>query len=336
MSQPQYTKKIGVVVFGTDQKGDGFQEDSSTIEVAATWAKIRLRHSPQPGSDLLLFNKENGNQAEFVFEAMAAPNEATLSLRDHSVDIWQLDFGLPAEPVPDERLRRHLYCSHCGTRESVALDKDAAANLEQAGRLMRHCPQCMESTEWRVEGEPAAAAAPVKEEAAPPPAPAPPAPVPQPVAAPPPPAAAPPPAPAPPAPVPQPVAAPPPPAAAPPPPEAAPTAAVAPPPPVPPPEAAAAAEAAPPVSWADRRGSRRIALRTRARIRRTAASEIVTPINVSRGGICFESRAAYELDEVIWVGMHYREGEQPLETPSRVVRITRMEGAGYNYGVSFE
>ena len=288
MSQPQYTKKIAVVVFGTDQKGDGFQEDSSTIEVAATWARIRLRHSPQPGSDLLVFNKENGNQAEFVFEAMAAPNEATISLRDHSVDMWQLDFGLPAEPVPDERLRRHLCCSHCGTRESVVLDTEAAANLEQTGRLMRHCPQCMESTEWRVEGEPAAAAAPVKEEAAP-----------------------------------APVAAPPPPAAA-------------PPPPVPQPEAAPAAEVAPPISWADRRGSRRIQLRTRARVRRAASSEIVAPINVSRGGICFESRAAYELDEVIWVAMHFREGEQPMETPSRIVRITRMETAGYNYGVSFE
>jgi len=286
MSQPQYTKKIGVVVFGTDQKGDGFQEDTSTIEVAATWARIRLRHSPQPGSDLLIFNKENGNQAEFVFEAMAAPNEATISLRDHSVDIWQLDFGLPAEPVPDERLRRHLCCSHCGTRESVALDTEAAANLEQTGRLMRHCPQCMESTEWRVEGEPAAA--PVKEEAAPAPVAAPPPPVP------------------------------------------------APPPPVPQPEAAPAAEVAPPISWSDRRGSRRIQLRTRARVRRAASSEIVAPINVSRGGICFESRAAYELDEVIWVAMHFREGEQPMETPSRIVRITRMETAGYNYGVSFE
>ena len=205
MSQPQYTKKIGVVVFGTDQKGDGFQEDTSTIEVAATWARIRLRHSPQPGSDLLVFNKENGNQAEFVFEAMAAPNEATLSLRDHSVDIWQLDFGLPPEPVPDERLRRHLCCSHCGTRESVALDQDALASLEQTGRLMRHCPQCMESTEWRVEGEPAVAAAPAKEEGAPPLVAAAP---PPPVAAPPPPVAAPP----------APVAAPPPPVAAPPPP----------------------------------------------------------------------------------------------------------------------
>jgi len=300
MSQPQYTKKIGVVVFGTDQKGDGFQEDTSTIEVAATWARIRLRHSPQPGSDLLVFNKENGNQAEFVFEAMAAPNEATISLRDHSVDIWQLDFGLPAEPVPDERLRRHLCCSHCGTRESVALDTAAAANLEQTGRLMRHCPQCMESTEWRVEGEPVAA--PVKVEAAPPP----------------------------------PVAAPSPPVVAPPPPVVAPPPVAAPPPPVPQPETAPAAEVPAPISWADRRGSRRISLRTRARIRRAASSEIVAPINVSRGGICFESRAAYELDEVIWVAMHFREGEQPMETPSRIVRITRVEGAGYNYGVSFE
>jgi uncharacterized protein (DUF3084 family) len=110
----------------------------------------------------------------------------------------------------------------------------------------------------------------------------------------------------------------------------------APPAPVTQPEAAPAAEVAPPISWSDRRGSRRIQLRTRARIRRAASSEIVAPINVSRGGIAFESRAAYELDEVIWVAMHFREGEQPMETPSRIVRITRVETAGYNYGVSFE
>jgi len=88
----------------------------------------------------------------------------------------------------------------------------------------------------------------------------------------------------------------------------------------------------------ERRASKRIFIKTRARIRRASSAEIVEPINVSRGGICFQSRASYELDEVVWVAMHYRDGDShPMETTSRVVRISR--GAPNQppaYGISFQ
>lgn len=329
MPEHEHSKKIPLVVFGTDQKGEAFQEDTSTLQVARTWAKIRLRHVPQAGSDLLIFNKENGNQAEFVFESATGANEAKLLLRDHSVDIWQLDFGVPAEPAPDLRPRWHLVCVRCGTRESVPLESAEVARLEASGRVMRHCPQCVAATEWQMEmpqapteaapPEPARAAVPAAEpspdshaellarleealraEAKAPAV----AEQPQPIK--------------PPA-----VAEPEPPAPAPPAPTAVPPAAPQP-------------AAAPEISWMDRRSSRRIQLRTRARVRRASSSEIVQPVNVSRGGICFESRAAYELDEVVWVAMHYREGGEAMETPSRIVRITRMENTGFNYGVRFD
>ena len=94
--------------------------------------------------------------------------------------------------------------------------------------------------------------------------------------------------------------------------------------------------AEPEIPWSERRTARRIYVRTQARIRRPSSSEVVAPVNVSRGGIGFESRASYELDEVIWVAMHFREGAEHLETPSRIVRVSPgAKGDRYSYGVKF-
>ena len=92
------------------------------------------------------------------------------------------------------------------------------------------------------------------------------------------------------------------------------------------------------VRWDDRRTTRRIHVRTRARIRRPDLVEILEPINVSRRGLCFESDYSYELNSMVWVALHYQE-DMPdiLETPSRVVRIIpRENGAPVRYGVHFE
>ena len=92
------------------------------------------------------------------------------------------------------------------------------------------------------------------------------------------------------------------------------------------------------VRWDDRRTTRRIHVRTRARIRRPDLVEILEPINLSRRGLCFESDYSYELNSMVWVALHYQE-DMPdlLETPSRVVRIIpREDGAPVRYGVHFE
>ncbi len=93
-----------------------------------------------------------------------------------------------------------------------------------------------------------------------------------------------------------------------------------------------------PVSWDDRRTTRRIQVRTRARIRRPDLVEVVQPINLSRRGLCFESRYPYELNSAVWVVLHYQEDTADLiETPSRIVRIIpRGNGESPYYGVRFE
>ena len=92
------------------------------------------------------------------------------------------------------------------------------------------------------------------------------------------------------------------------------------------------------VRWDERRTTRRLHVRTRARIRRPDLVEILEPINVSRRGLCFESDYSYELNSMVWVALQYQE-DMPdlLETPSRVVRIIpRENGVPVRYGVHFE
>jgi len=302
-----YDEKISITVYGTDVKGEMFVEDTHTLTLARGWVKLMLRRKAPIGSEVIIYNKSNGSQAEFVLQSQDG-SVITAELKDYAAQIWDRDFGGPTEPAPDNRERIHMVCKACGTQESVAMDEKEKAKALAGEILWRHCAQCVDETDWQAEvvilaqravksGAFAPAAAP------PPPPPPPPA-----------------------APVELPsilraVA-----------PEPPPPAPVSPPPAAPP----AAAAAAAPVNWADRRSSRRIQMKTRARVRRkNDMTEVVAPLNVSKGGVAFESRLSYDLDEVIFVALHYREGGEALETPGSVVRVSKRAGA-FEYGVRYQ
>jgi hypothetical protein len=281
--------------------------------VAHEWVKLILRKRATPGSEIIVFNKSNGNQAEFLLEAPDATGLHRARLKDLSVDIWEKDFGIAPEPAPDTRPRVHLVCKSCGTQESMALDPEEHTKVTNGEELWRHCVHCAEDTDWQ---SAAWLAAQLAAKPAPTPASAPAAvsPAVSPAGLP---AAL------------RPAAAPAPAPPQPPPPIAAPE----PPPPLPAP--AAAPPAAPAINWAEKRAARRIQMKTRARVRRVDGKvEIVAPLNVSRGGIAFESPLEYALDERIRVAMHYREGEDALETTGAIVRVS-PRSATQEYGVKF-
>jgi hypothetical protein len=316
----EFTEKIPITVYGSDSKGEMFVEDTATALVARDWIMVPIRKRIPPGSEVIVFNKTNGNQAEFLVEEQDASGVYRARLKDQTVDIWEKDFGVAPDPVPDTRLRVHLLCKNCGTQESVQLEADEYASVAAGEVMWRHCAHCVEETDWqaaswlaeqrrlddqrkeeqkkeaqrRAAAQAASAAAPAvlrpAEPAAPPPLPPPP-PV-----------------------------------------EKAPEVIVE-----LPPEPAPAAPAPPeaPINWAERRSSRRIQMKTRARVRRPDnRTEIVSPLNVSRGGIAFETAQQYGLDEMIQVALHYREGEQPLETLGSIVRVS-PRGSTTEYGVKF-
>lgn len=87
----------------------------------------------------------------------------------------------------------------------------------------------------------------------------------------------------------------------------------------------------------DRRTSRRIAMKTRARVRRQSnqEGEVVEPVNVSKGGISFLSRKRFELHESVFVTMHYQPGAAEMETRSQIVRAAPTDTGDFSYGVKF-
>ena len=87
-------------------------------------------------------------------------------------------------------------------------------------------------------------------------------------------------------------------------------------------------------SGAERRTSRRIQMKTSVRVRYNKAMEIIQPINVSKGGISFESLRNYALHEIIFVTMHYQPGTDQMETRSIIVRAAPLS-EGTSYGVKF-
>ncbi len=150
MAEKEHQQRIPILVLRDDPQR-GFQEDTVTTMVARTWVQVRLRHNLDPGADVMIFNKQSGYQAEFLMDSRPVPNEAKLLLRDHSVNIWQLDFGLPPKLAPDLRRRMNLVCIACQTRETVPLEEYEIEKLERTERLTRNCPNCAAETDWEKE-----------------------------------------------------------------------------------------------------------------------------------------------------------------------------------------
>jgi hypothetical protein len=130
--------------------------------------------------------------------------------------------------------------------------------------------------------------------------------------------------------------------------EVAAAAVVAPPPPTPPtvvaPPPAPAPAAAPAPgegsepSGAERRISRRIQMKTRVRIRRDSdnVTEVLEPLNLSRGGVGFHSCKRFALHETVWVTMHYQPNSTEMETKSIIVRAAPLANSTeFSYGLKF-
>ena len=91
----------------------------------------------------------------------------------------------------------------------------------------------------------------------------------------------------------------------------------------------------------EHRRSRRIGMTTRVRIRRESGpeTEVLEPVNVSLGGISFESTRQYDLHEIVWVKMHYDPNLTDgggTETRSMIVRAVPLpRWDAFSYGVKF-
>ena len=112
-------------------------------------------------------------------------------------------------------------------------------------------------------------------------------------------------------------------------------------PPEPAPEPAPEAAPKPPPAapqGKDRRQSRRIQMKTRVRIRRESDSkpEVLEPLDLSKGGISFQSPKRFAMREIIWVSLHYQPGVSTMAVRSQIVRAAPIpQSAEFSYGVKF-
>jgi hypothetical protein len=79
-------------------------------------------------------------------------------------------------------------------------------------------------------------------------------------------------------------------------------------------------------------------MKTRVRIRRDSdnVSEILEPVNLSRGGVGFQSCKRFALHETVWVTMHYQPEATDMETKSIIVRAAPIaHSTEFSYGLKF-
>ena len=145
-------KSVPILLIGSDAEGRMFSEDSHTVVLSLHGAGIVSNHKLIAEQELILRSKETDREAEIrvVGEIGSEDGHHTygVAFLDDDLDFWNMDF--PAPPSPAERpLELVLECGSCG--ETVTLlngdyEFDVCAIH---GGLVRYCTDCGFATVWR-------------------------------------------------------------------------------------------------------------------------------------------------------------------------------------------
>lgn len=77
----------------------------------------------------------------------------------------------------------------------------------------------------------------------------------------------------------------------------------------------------PPAQKSDRRNRSRVRMALPIRVRNEGAAEESVTLDVSRGGVLFQTARPYPVGQTVWVTMPYQPGSRQDEVPARVVRV---------------
>jgi hypothetical protein len=155
MTEPEQKKtdrlqlQIPVRVMGFETTTGEFSEDTHTVTVSRTGARIALRRLVAVSDTLRIVNLENYSEADF---RVVAPtgwagseiNEWGVEYLEPGRNIWGIEF---AATVPGES-GALVECRDCHRRAFWALTPMEAEVLDTAGVVRRHCNQCGKYTFW--------------------------------------------------------------------------------------------------------------------------------------------------------------------------------------------
>jgi hypothetical protein len=141
---------IRVMAFGA--RGGDFSEDTRTVEVNRSGARIVLRRRVSPDDELRIVNLENHAEADFrvigstrLVDAEVA--EWGVECLDPGRNIWGIDFPPPLASQPSQ-LGALLECRGCGKQTLCVLSFMQLDMLDSTGALQRLCDECGELASW--------------------------------------------------------------------------------------------------------------------------------------------------------------------------------------------
>jgi len=155
MTQPEQRRtarlllKIPIRVIGFETARGEFSEDTYTVTVNRTGARIALRRLVAVNDTLRIVNLENYHEADF---RVVAPtgwaggkiNEWGVECLEPDRNIWGMDFAPPLSGEAGVLVE----CRDCHRRAFWALTPMEVEVLDTAGVVQRHCNQCGRPTFW--------------------------------------------------------------------------------------------------------------------------------------------------------------------------------------------
>jgi hypothetical protein len=141
---------IRVTAYG---EGEGsFSEETYTVEINRTGARITLKHQVAPGDTIRIVNLENLREADFRVVGPSRTEDVELGdwgvvCLDADRSLWDIQFSSPLES-PDKAAGALLKCADCGARCFCTL-RDWEVEILESGVLQRFCETCGGPTNWQ-------------------------------------------------------------------------------------------------------------------------------------------------------------------------------------------
>jgi len=179
MSEHRRSKRlfasIPIRVRGLDEAGRPFSEDTTTVEISRSGARIGLKNVPRFGTTLEVTNLSIKVTASFLVihpcpQSYTGLPEWGLASLKPLPNFWGVTFGGSTE---DQELivSALLACTGCGLKQMVKLSRGEYKALGEEARITRPCLTCGTQTPWEVvtreeeEPMPTSSSAAVEEEA---------------------------------------------------------------------------------------------------------------------------------------------------------------------------
>ena len=144
--------RIAILLFGHDEEGNTLTERTHTVMLSLHGAGILSTHRFAPEQELILQIEETNREAVVrVVGEIATEGELhtyAVAFLDEGLDFWQTEF--PPAQVSDARpMALPLECSSCGQRAEVTSGQFEYDISQIHGGLTRHCAECGVLTVWR-------------------------------------------------------------------------------------------------------------------------------------------------------------------------------------------